>query len=476
MLMQGRVLSNEEIRIIHHDSLKILEEVGVKFPSEQALDLLEAGGAIVDRDKQVAYISEAMVKKALETAPKEFSLGARAPEHDFKMPSSYSAVNLDGTGINVLDFSAEKLRTGVIQDVADSARIFDEIELGKILWLPISPSDIPKGSRNIIGTGTAFIHTGKHIQDEVKNIKEVKYVIEMAKAILGSEEAVKDRKIYSVTYCTVAPLSHDKDMLEATMEITKYHAPVLMFPMPACGSTGPASLYSNIATANAESLSSLVLFQLTTPGTPLIYGAALGIINMRSGIFLEGAAETVIQLTAMTEMGKYYNLPTMIAGCLTDAKQPGMQSIMQKLLTTLPLVLAGADVIQGIGLIGSSMTLSLEHMIIDAEVCGLCNRIRQGVEVNENKNLFDDIKTIGQEGHFLKQKSTRNLFRSDEYYPTTLLDTGSYDEWINIGKPDMLSEAHKKVEKILSSEPKNSLNSSVEKVITEIMEEAKAKL
>lgn len=109
-------------------------------------------------------------------------------------------------------------------------------------------------------------------------------------------------------------------------------------------------------------------------------------------------------------------------------------------------------------------------------LCGLCNRIRQGVDINENKDLFEDIKTIGQEVHFLKQKSTRKLFRSDEYYSTTLLDIGSYDEWINIGKPDMLSEAHKKVEKILSSEPKNPLNASVEKVIKEIMEEAKAKL
>lgn len=476
MIMTGSVLSREEREKIHSDSLEILEKVGIKFPSNIALDALEKGGAKIDRDKQIAYIGRDMVEKALLSAPKEFVLGARNPIHNYNMPSSYSAVNLDGTGVNTLDFSTGKKRRSNLQDIADAAKIFDNIDIGKVLWPPVNAGDVPAGSRSLIGTGISFINTGKHIQDEVKNIKEVKYVMEMAKAILGSEEAIRERKIYSVTYCTVAPLAHDKDMMEATMELTKYYAPVLIYPMPGCGSTGPASLYSNVALANAENLSSIVLFQLTTPKTPLIYGAALGVINMRSGIFLEGSAETVLQLTAMTEMGKYYNLPTTIAGCLTDAKEPGMQSAMQKLLTSLPLVLAGVDVIQGIGLIESSMTLSYEHMLIDAEICELANRIRRGIEVSEDKKLFEDIKSVAQEGHYLKQKSTRSLFRSDEYYASNLLDNGSYEEWISLGSPNMFSEANKKAKKILESEPICPLEKNVEKILKEIMEEAKAKL
>jgi trimethylamine--corrinoid protein Co-methyltransferase len=392
------------------------------------------------------------------------------------MPSSYSALNLDGCGVNMLDYKTGNKRAATLQDIADSARIFEEIDLGRVLWPPVSPCDAPKGARSIVSTGTAYLNTSKHIQDEVKSIKEVHYVIEMAKAILGSMEEVKKRKIYSVTYCTVAPLAHDGEMLEAVMELTKYEAPVLIYPMPACGSTGPASLYSNIATANAEALSSIVLFQLNNPGTPLIYGAALGVINMRNGIFLEGAPETALQLTAMGEMGKFYNLPTIIAGCLTDAKEPGMQSVLEKLLTTMPLVMAGIDVVQGIGLIESSMTMSLEHIVIDGEIGNLCKRMRDGVDVNQEKNYFEDINAVGQEGHFLKQKTTKAAIRSSEFFTPELCDRGSYDEWISLGSPDMFSNAHKKVEKILSSEIKNPMNVSTEKILKEIMDEAKAKL
>jgi trimethylamine--corrinoid protein Co-methyltransferase len=474
--MQGQVLSNEEKQIIHHDSIKILEEVGIKFPSEKGLDILETGGAKIDRDKQVAYISEQMVKAALRTTPKSFTLGARNTAFDFELPSTYSAYNLDGCGVNMLDFDTGKRRVAVLQDVENAAKIFEEIELGRVLWPPISPSDVPKGSRSIISTGTSFINTSKHVQDEVKDIREVYYVMEMAKAITGSmDEAIK-RKLYSVTYCTVAPLAHDREMMEATMELTKYGAPVLIYPMPACGTTGPASLYSNIATGNAEALSAIVLFQLANPETPLIYGAALGSINMRSGIFLEGAPETVLQLTAMAEMGKYYNMPTIIAGCLTDAKEPGMQSVLEKILTTMPLVLAGVDIVQGIGLIESSMTMSLEHIVIDGEIGQLCKRIREGIHVTEAKNYYEDIKAVGQEGHFLKQKSTRAAFRSDEFTLPTLLDRGSYDEWFSLGSPNMFTKAHHKVEEILKAERKNPLDSSIEKMIREIMEEARAKL
>jgi len=475
--MTGQVLSSEEIKKIHEGSIRLLRETGIKFPGERAMDILEAGGARVDRDKETAYISEDMVKKALKTAPKKFTLGARNSAFDLEMPSASSSYNLDGTGVSVLEYDSGSKHAAGVKDIADAAVVFDDIDIGTVLWLPAAAQDVPGGARGIVGTGTAFMNCRKHFQDEVKNIREVRYVMEMAKAILGSEEEVRRRKIYSVTYCTVAPLSHDREMMEATMELTKYEAPVLIYPMPACGTTGPASLYSNIVMANAEALSALVLFQLTTPGTPLIFGAALGIVNMRSGIFLEGAPETSVQLMAMTEMGKYYGLPTIVAGCLTDAKVPGMQAVLEKFLTSMPLVLAGVDVVQGIGLLESSMTLSLEQMLIDEEIGRLCRRLAQGVDASPDKELFDDIAAVGQEGHFLKQKSTRKLFRTDEFYlPGSLIDRGSYDEWTNMGSPDMFSKAHERVSAILKEGPKEPLDSGAEKTIKEIMDEAVAKL
>ena len=105
MRMNAPVLSPEEIKRIHKDSIRILEEVGVKVPSEKALGILEAGGAKVDRDKQVAYITEAMVDAALKNAPKEFLLGARNREHDLWLPTTRTVLNMDGCGSNEIDIN-----------------------------------------------------------------------------------------------------------------------------------------------------------------------------------------------------------------------------------------------------------------------------------------------------------------------------------------------------------------------------------
>ncbi len=476
MNMMGRVLDDGEIKEIHKQSIHILENVGVKVPVEKALALLEAAGARIQWDKQIALIPESLIDKALETAPKEFVLGARNPEFDFSVPSSFTAMNLDGAGVNVIDRTTGKRRNARLSDVADAARVFEEIDIGKILWSPVVPYDVESGASGILNTATSFANCSKHLQDEAKNIREVPYIIEMAKAIAGSLEEVVRRKIYSATYCTVAPLCHDPEMLEANMELTKYHVPILVYPMPACGSTGPASLCSNIALANAEALSAMAIFQLESPGTPLLYGAALGIIDRRSGVFLEGAVETALQLAAMGQMGKHYGLPTIIAGCLSDAKEIGMQAVMEKTLTTLPLALNRIDVVQGIGLIESSMTLCLPQMLIDAEIGLLCNRLQAGIDMSTDKNLIEDIKAVGQGGHYLKQKSTKTLFRSNEFYTPVLSERATYEAWLEMGSPNMYSKAHRKVEEILSGEPKKPLDPQAQKVINEITEEARVKL
>jgi trimethylamine---corrinoid protein Co-methyltransferase len=475
MKMYGQVFNLEEQELVHKKSMEILENIGVSFPDEEVLAMLEQNGAQIDWEKQTAKIGTKMVEAALASSPKEFTLGARNPGNDLALPSAYSALNLDGTGVYALDPSTGDKRYGVLQDIANAARVFESVQMGKVLWPPIVASDCPAQTRNLMGTATSMIHCSKHIQDEVKNVNEIPYLMGMLSAILGSKEAIQERKIYSVTYCTVAPLMHDRDMMLANMELAKLNVPILVYPMPACGSTGPFSLYSNVAMANAEALSAIVLFQLTNPGTPLIFGTAQGIIHRKTGLFLEGAPETVLQGVAMTEMGKRYGLPTTIAGCLTDAKEPGMQAVLEKVITTLPLSLAGADVIQGIGLLESSMTLSLEQILIDAEIAGLCQRMRDGIDVSTEKDCYDDIVHVGQGGHFLKQPSTRAGFRSNEFYTPSLLDRDSYDEWCDLGSPNMFTEANKKVRGILAAEPEHPLPLDVEKQLREIMEEMRRK-
>lgn len=477
MLFRGSVLSTEEKKKIHEGSIEVLETVGIKFPSEKALSLLEKKGAIVDWDKQSAKISRSMVEEALKTTPKEFTLGARNSEFDFHMPSSHTTFTVDGTGVNFLDYGSKEKRNALLKDIVNTAKVYETIDMGQIYWPPAEPMDVVKGARYFAGVCHSFINTSKHIQGEVREEAEVVYTMKLLKELLGSDDEIRKRKLYSGSYCTVAPLTHDKEMLEANMLFTKYHAPILIYPMPACGTTGPATLYSDLIVANAEALSCIVIFQAATPGAPLIYGSALGSVNMKNGLFLEGAPETALLLAAMGEMGKYYNLPTIVAGCLTDAKLPGMQTVMEKCMTTIPQMLMGVDGIQGMGMFESSMTLSLEQLLIDGEIARLCKRLVDGIDVCDEKALIEDIQQVGQGGHYLTRKSSRKFLRTDEFFTKpTLIDRNSYGDWLKLGGMDMYEKAHEQVEEIIKEGPRNPLDRNMEKVVLEILEEAEQKL
>jgi trimethylamine--corrinoid protein Co-methyltransferase len=463
MQLQCQILSEDEQQIIHQQSIRILNEVGAQFHSTKARQILKKHGAQVDDDTKIVRIPEELVDQALVSTPKEFTLGGRLPEKDLKLPAMRPGYVLDNGGIYVRDFETGERRVSNYQDNVDLLRVYDEMEFGAVVWTT---------TINEFDQQSAKVKASLHIQDELERPEEVPFIIEALEAILGSEDAVRERKIYSVVYCTLPPLGHEGQMCDAYLDLLEYDAPICLYPMPCAGSTGPASLYSNIALANAEALSGLVLFQLAKPGAPVIMGDAPGNTDFRTGNFLEGSPEMVLQAGARGEMARFYNLPNEQAGCLAEAKEHGPQIVLEKFVTTLPLFLNGADLIQGPGGLDTSNMMSLEQIVVDDEIARMCQRLREGVDISPEKDYFEDIKEVGPGGHFLRQRNTRTAARSNEFVMPQLVDRNPYDQWAALGRPDLYENAKVKVEEILAVPQKNPLPDEVIGKLENIMRKA----
>ena len=471
MQLQAQILSEDEKALIHQQSLRILNEVGAAFHSAKARQILKKHGAKVDDESKIVRISEELVNQALASAPKEFTLGARLPEKNFKLPSMRSGYVLDNGGIFIRDFKTGERRISNYQDNVEILRVYDEMEFSSVVWTT-TIHEFDNRSAKVKAAIASYMYTSLHIQDELERPEEVPFILEALETILGSEDAVRERKIYSVVYCTLPPLGHESQMCDAYLELLDYEVPICLYPMPSAGSTGPASLFSNIALANAEALSALVLFQLAKPGSPIIMGDAPGSTDFRTGNFLEGSPEMVLQAAARGEMARFYNLPNEQAGCLAEAKEHGPQAVMEKFVTTLPLVLSGADLIQGPGGLDTSNMMSLEQIVVDDEIARMCQRLRDGVDTSPEKNYFEDIKAVGPGGHFLRQRNTRAAARSNEFVKPALVDRNPFDQWVELGRPDLYDKAKVKVEEILASPPKNPLSDDVIAKLESIMHKA----
>jgi trimethylamine--corrinoid protein Co-methyltransferase len=476
MKFTAQFLSEDEQNRIHEQSLQILAEVGVKFHGEKALPLLEKNGATVDWDSRIARIPGEMVTEALRVAPKSFVLEARNPAYAYPLPSPVTRYCIDGTAAFVLDPDSGEKRYGTSKDIEDSLRIFQQMDMGVMAWAPTIASEAPSHSRVLHEFFGIMKSTSKHGQHEVHHPRQVPYLVEGLKAVMGSEDAIRDRNAYSLIYCPVAPLMHDGPMLDAYLELGDWNMPVMVLPMPVNGTTGPASLFSNLCLANAEALSSIIIFELAHPGRPVIYSSATGSVDFRSGAYLAGTPEMGLQSAALVVMGRYYNLPSTSAGCSSDAKAPGAEAILDKLITTIPPVAAGSDIIVGTGEIEGDQLLILEQLVVDNELAHICERLYSGVDGSPGRDLYADIAKVGPGGHFLGARSTRLAARSDEFYMSKLMDRHPYEAWLELGKPDLYRNARQKVNEILAAPMVDPLPENVVVELERILQAADREL
>ncbi|NIN65203.1 MAG: [trimethylamine--corrinoid protein] Co-methyltransferase, partial [Anaerolineae bacterium] len=73
-------------------------------------------------------------------------------------------------------------------------------------------------------------------------------------------------------------------------------------------------------------------------------------------------------------MGRFYGLPVEASGMGTDHHVPGIQPGYERALNGMLPMLSWPDILVGPGLLGGSMILSLEQLLIDVEVFRMCKQ------------------------------------------------------------------------------------------------------
>jgi trimethylamine--corrinoid protein Co-methyltransferase len=461
---------------VHEASLRILAETGVRYHGDRALPLLAGAGAQVDAGAGVARFPRELVEAALATAPREFILGARNPAHDYPLPSPVTRYAIDGTAAFAIDFETGERRYGTRRDTELALRVFGAAEMGVMAWAPVAASDAPAGTRALHEFVGMMRASSRHGQHELHTREQVPYLAEALAVAGGGADAVRARHPWSLIYCPVAPLVHDGPMLDAYLDLGALDLPVMIMPMPVTGTTGPAGLFANIALANAEALSAIVVYQLAHPGRPVIYSSATGSMDFRSGAYLGGTPEMGIMSAALVTMGRFYGLPATAAGCTSDAAEPGPEAVIEKLVTMLPPASAGADIVVGLGEIQGDQALVLEQILVDDELARYVERLVEGVGEPADPDFVAEIAEVGPGGNFLASAVTRRAARSREFLVPTLIGRHGYETWRDLGSPSMYGRARERVREILAGPLVDPLPDAVEVELAAILAAADREL
>jgi trimethylamine--corrinoid protein Co-methyltransferase len=422
------VLTQGEVERIHMATLEVIESVGVRFPSNEALDILEAHGAQVDRESMVARIPGAVIEEYLAKAPPAYTLAALDPDLDLPLDGNHSFLGTDGCGVEIIDaFSGERRRT-TKADLVDVTRVADYLEEIAFHWVSISAQDKPARSRSLHELQAVWGVSKKHVQTEsIVHKAEMHAAIEMAATLAGGLEALRERPLLSIMQCTLSPLGHDGGSLEAGLVAARAGLPVGYMTMASGGASGPVTLAGNLVVGNAEVLTALALMQMAAPGCPVFYAAAQTVTDLRTGAYTGGGPEDFLFGAATNLLADFYSVPLSMGAFATGAKQPDWQAAVDNSLSAFMAASTLSDMLLGAGLLHGSRILSYEMLLMDAEIWSLMENMFRGIVVNEETLALDVIRDVGPGSNYLRQRHTRAHMR--ERWLPELMDRRPYNVW-----------------------------------------------
>jgi len=407
---KSELLTQAELETLKGGTLRLLDEVGVHFPSRKALEIFADHGAKVDMDTEIVRIPPDLVEEAMSTAPRSFVLGGREERFDLLLDGSHSYLATDGTGVHVIDLETREMRDSRKEDVAMMARVCDALPLISFYWPLVSAQDYGR-TAPLHQCHAGLTNTLKHVRGGMTVPPQLApYVVEMAMAVAGSAEALRQRPPICANFCTIAPLAQDGHSIENALTYAEAGIPMSFMAMPTMGSTAPATPLGALVVGDAEVVSGMVLVQLAYPGAPVFHSNYISLMHPRTGAYV---AEVPIPLGWMAvQMAHAWGVPSLGGGSVSvDATEIGWSAGLDTGAGAMMVPFYAGEICGYLGLTGSSMILYPEHVILQHEMCQSAYDLLHGFEFDAADMALDVTAKVGPRGHFLAQKHTRKHIR-----------------------------------------------------------------
>ena len=187
--------------------------------------------------------------------------------------------------------------------------------------------------------------------------------------------------------------------------------------MISAGATGPVTIAGCVALYLAETLFSHIIRRAYYGDLRLHLHCSISVADMRTGVHPYGAPERVLANLMMADMARHYRASFSGHGGHTDAKVPSYEAAAQKVLTGLPILLAGGTMSVACGLLSTDEVYSPIQMVLDNELVGALRRLARGVEITDETLALEVIEQVGPGGQFLDQEHTARHFRAEHWLP-----------------------------------------------------------
>ena len=153
---------------------------------------------------------------------------------------------------------------------------------------------------------------------------------------------------------------------------------------------------------------------------------------------------------------------------------PDAQAAHEKTITNLLPAIAGANLIDGMGMLESGQTWSHEQLLIDNDIVTIVKHAIQGIDVTDDTMAVELVKQSHKIKDFLHQKHTIQFMR--EQSRPKLIDRRTRGAWQAKGGKDLTQAAREEARRIIKTHQPEPLSDDVKKTLRDIVQTARKAL
>ncbi len=405
----------EIVDLIHENTLKILEEIGIAFHSEEVLHFLSENGVKTEGNR--AYFTPKQVMDALDAATKEFTVYARNSKYNVNM-NTVDLYMTPGYGSPSVCEADGTIRPATFDDFLKLSVIVQESEEFSINGgILAQPCDIDAEISAEAMVYATLCRSDKALFSVCGGKEQAENIMKMMRIVFDGD--ITDKPCTFNLISPLSPLGVTEGTLDTIRICAENGQPLIIAPGNMAGATGPISIAGNVSLANAEFLGINVYAQMVRPGTPIIFGFASTVSDMRNMQVSNASPGFVKEAKYGSLLAKRYGVPCRSGGGMSDANGLTAQAGVESAMSFYESFQERANLMMhATGSLHSFNTISFEKFILDIETYTRMNYYFNDIPTDEDALAFDAIKeaVFEEDGTFVTLDHTFERCREDPWY------------------------------------------------------------
>jgi trimethylamine--corrinoid protein Co-methyltransferase len=440
------IISDKLTREILDEAKRVMAETGMEIRGAAMKQRLLDHGLKTDDSGQRVFFPADVVDKAIENAPKSFTLFDRDGEPYTEIGGNNVHFVPGSSGLKILDHRSGETRLSNSTDFIEYCRICDGLEHIAYLATAFSTNqDIEPQVSDAWRLYMTLTSSKKPVVSGAFSEHGVGRMVELLQLFRADREELIKKPMTIFTITATGNFRYGEDSCQNMLDCVEAGIPIEIVPVTLMGLIAPVTLVGALVFHCVDVLTGITMAQIIRPGAPVLFGGAPATFHMKAASSPMAAIEAQHLNVAYVAIAKSLNLPTQAYMALGDGKFLDAQAGGETFSSALLAAIAGVNSVSGPGMLDFVLTYSLPKLIFDNEVCGQALHFVRELQPVDDLPISSLVDDLMRDDHLITSPHTLEHWPNELYLTDPVIDRENREAWESAGSPELYQRACEQV-------------------------------